>query len=474
MGVAAGVGVAAVVVVAAWLGVSGPPGGTPDAPVDKVAEPATQQTPRGTEPAPAVQPAGETAAPAMPEQTSPDQTTAQQATAEAATAGQVAPEQPAPEQPATPPADPALLPAFDVVRVAPDGAATVAGTAAPDAMVSLRIEGAEVAAGKADGQGKFALLFTMPPAAVPRLMQLVTTIDGVETAAKEMVAVAPVEAPRVADATPDPATPPVAPTASASAVAAEASAEAEATAAQPSFTSPPAALLVTGSGIKVLQSGAAPTPGFAPALTIDSIAYTADGAVQVGGRGQHGQDVRLYLDQKALATATVGMDGAWGVTLPDVAPGLYTLRADLVMPDGKVTARFETPFKRETTEALAAALGTESRAAEPDLMAEAQAVAAPEPATSTGGATDATQTAAAPVDTVVAAPAPAQPAASQPAAPPAPITVTVQPGYTLWGIAKTEFGDGVLYVQVFEANKDRIRDPDLIYPGQVFTIPKAP
>ena len=28
-----------------------------------------------------------------------------------------------------------------------------------------------------------------------------------------------------------------------------------------------------------------------------------------------------------------------------------------------------------------------------------------------------------------------------------------------------------MYVQVYEANKDRIRDPDLIYPGQVFTIP---
>ena len=62
--------------------------------------------------------------------------------------------------------------------------------------------------------------------------------------------------------------------------------------------------------------------------------------------------------------------------------------------------------------------------------------------------------------TVEAAPVPA-----------APITITVQPGYTLWGIAQQNFGDGVLYVQVFEANRDKIRDPDLIYPGQVFTIP---
>ena len=50
-------------------------------------------------------------------------------------------------------------------------------------------------------------------------------------------------------------------------------------------------------------------------------------------------------------------------------------------------------------------------------------------------------------------------------------SVTVQPGHTLWAIAREEFGEGVLYVQLFEANRDRIRDPDLIYPGQVFTIP---
>ncbi|MDB5665815.1 LysM peptidoglycan-binding domain-containing protein, partial [Cypionkella sp.] len=49
----------------------------------------------------------------------------------------------------------------------------------------------------------------------------------------------------------------------------------------------------------------------------------------------------------------------------------------------------------------------------------------------------------------------------------------VQPGYTLWGIAQQNFGNGVMYVQVFEANRDKIKDAYLIYPGQVFTIPKA-
>ena len=49
--------------------------------------------------------------------------------------------------------------------------------------------------------------------------------------------------------------------------------------------------------------------------------------------------------------------------------------------------------------------------------------------------------------------------------------ITVQPGFTLWGIASKSYGDGILYVRVYEANKDQIRDPDLIYPGQVFTVP---
>ena len=57
-------------------------------------------------------------------------------------------------------------------------------------------------------------------------------------------------------------------------------------------------------------------------------------------------------------------------------------------------------------------------------------------------------------------------------APTAPVTITVQPGFTLWGIATDMMGEGTMYVQVFEANKDKIRDPDLIYPGQVITLPQ--
>ena len=92
--------------------------------------------------------------------------------------------------------------------------------------------------------------------------------------------------------------------------------------------------------------------------------------------------------------------------------GVYRLRIDEVAADGSVTSRVETPFKREAPEVVA------------------------------GTATTA-------------------PAGS----------VTVQPGSTLWAIARDRYGEGLLYVRVFEANRDLIRDPDLIYPGQVFALP---
>ena len=69
----------------------------------------------------------------------------------------------------------------------------------------------------------------------------------------------------------------------------------------------------------------------------------------------------------------------------------------------------------------------------------------------------------------------AQPAAADPDASPSvpPVrAVTVQPGNTLWAIARDAYGDGILYVRVFEANRGLIRDPDLIYPGQIFTVPE--
>ena len=49
----------------------------------------------------------------------------------------------------------------------------------------------------------------------------------------------------------------------------------------------------------------------------------------------------------------------------------------------------------------------------------------------------------------------------------------VQHGYSLWQIARRAYGAGPRFVTIYSANPDQIRDPDRIYPGQVFKLPKS-
>jgi len=56
---------------------------------------------------------------------------------------------------------------------------------------------------------------------------------------------------------------------------------------------------------------------------------------------------------------------------------------------------------------------------------------------------------------------------------PAGQSIVVQPGASLWRIARRTYGDGIRFSLIYEANQTQIRDPDLIYPGQIFTVPQA-
>ncbi len=181
-------------------------------------------------------------------------------------------------------------------------------------------------------------------------------------------------------------------------------------------------LLADDTGVQVLQPAQPPNlpQDVVSSVALDAISYSDVGEVQLAGRGQGDGFVRVYLDNAPVTTSRIQDNGNWRIELPQVDTGVYTLRIDEVDADGNVISRVETPFKRED-EALVVA-------------------------TSTGTQTAATQ---------------------------ARITaVTVQPGSTLWAISRETYGDGVMYVRVFEANRDRIRNPDLIYPGQVFTLPE--
>lgn len=60
---------------------------------------------------------------------------------------------------------------------------------------------------------------------------------------------------------------------------------------------------------------------------------------------------------------------------------------------------------------------------------------------------------------------------TRPTPPPAK-TYTVKKGDSLWAIAKKELGSGARYTEIYSLNKDTIgKNPNLIYPGQVFTLP---
>jgi nucleoid-associated protein YgaU len=347
-----------------------------------------------------------------------------------------------------------------VVRVTPEGDALIAGQAEPRSLVRVLVDGAGVAESPADGQGKFVAMFTLPPSLAPRVVTLVSVLeDGTELASSDSVLLAPTpepepqllaEAPAATEAPPDatetvaaepalaepalaepalaeaaPAEPAPAESAPADNSLAEASPAIAATEAPADPTlalaepppEAPAALLVTEQGARVLQAGTAKAAS--RNVTIDAISYSTKGDVQLAGRGQAQGFVRLYIDNRPLMDTQIAPDGTWGGTLPAVAAGVYILRADQLNAEGRVLSRYETPFQREAPEVLAAAAPTAAEGVSPSGAAK----------------------------------------------------ITVQPGFTLWGIAKQNYGSGIMYVRVYEANREQIGDPDLIYPGQVFSVP---
>ena len=74
-----------------------------------------------------------------------------------------------------------------------------------------------------------------------------------------------------------------------------------------------------------------------------------------------------------------------------------------------------------------------------------------------------------PAGTVIAAAKKEEPA--PPVNPKSNGTHVVQPGDTLWAIAKKYYGNGNQYTKIYNANKDKIKNPNLIYPGQKLVIP---
>lgn len=158
----------------------------------------------------------------------------------------------------------------------------------------------------------------------------------------------------------------------------------------------------------VLQLPGSGPRGGKKGLSVDTVDYDKSGRVTIAGKAVPGADLRVYLDGKLAGSAVGAGDSQWRFTPKGpVVPGTHKLRIDQVKKGGKVVARVELPFVRAGNLA--------------DLK-------------------------------------PGQ-------------SVVIQPGNNLWRLARRTYGRGIQYTLIFKANRDQIRDPDLIYPGQVFSLP---
>ena len=298
-------------------------------------------------------------------------------------------------------------PTFDIVRVDQHGTVVVAGRAAPGSRVEVVVDGVSAISAIADRLGEFAVTFDVEVAIGTKVISLAMRNPGVP--ALESLENVVVVVPQASLPVPDvdQAPAPVIDT-----------------------ISSPAVLLATADSIDLLQ------PGFEPAatsdasenVTIDVIYYDEQGEVVLSGRGKPGKSVIVYVDGKPEVNEPVGLGGAWKLPLSGIEAGRYTLRIDEVDEEGVVYSRVETPFQKELPELVLQKLEPDTHAAEPGELPRV---------------TD---------DVAIR-------------------SITVQPGYTLWGISRSRYGLGRYYVRIYAANKDQIRDPNLIYPGQVFIIP---
>jgi len=347
-------------------------------------------------------------------------------------------------------AAPAKPPEFDIVRVEPSGETVVAGRAPAAARVELLDQGKVIAGEKVDANGQFVLL---PPALAggDHLLALRITPDGqppVSSSQSVAVAVRPGTSPFVTLA--EPGKPSVVLAAPSPSAAPQ---------------QPPQA------GAPAPQSGQ---------VTIRTAEVEAGGRFFATGKAPAGATVRLYLNGSHVVDAAAAADGKWSLTInKGIGGGRYTLRADAVGNAGKVVSRAEVPF--DAPIAVATAGPTPAPATQPITPpitaappSPPAAASAPPPATTPAvqprdtAAISPRATAATPQSgtSIAANPSTANPVISEVA------TATVSRGDSLWRISRLRLGRGTRYTVIYEANASQIRNPNLIYPGQIFVMPQ--
>jgi nucleoid-associated protein YgaU len=298
-------------------------------------------------------------------------------------------------------------PEFDIVRIEPSGEAVVAGRAAPGSTVELLRNGEPHDRAVANQSGEFAMIPRPLPRGTYDLTLRAKQPDGKELTSKQSVAVA----------------------------------------LEPAADEKPMVALMTPDRPTVVLSQPAAPAG--SAVAVDAVDVEPNGKTHVSGRARPGAAVRLYLNDSFVAPVTADADGRFAVTINQgVAPGNYRVRLDEVDSSGKVRTRAEAPFSVPDVAVTASAPAQIAAATTPDTAAAREPHSAVAVATT---APDATSPSAVVVPKIA--------------------TITVSRGDSLWRISQRALGAGTRYATVFKANKEQIRNPNLIYPGQIFVLP---
>jgi nucleoid-associated protein YgaU len=166
---------------------------------------------------------------------------------------------------------------------------------------------------------------------------------------------------------------------------------------------------------------------------------------------------RLPVGDYELTLRSQQPDGKQAISKQSVAVAL----AELESSTGALQPRAEVPFNVPET------VG-KNRSAPDQAFGSAQARQSPPPSSQMAKRQD---IAVSQPPRLAAATPPSD--GSSPSALILPRTTTVvSPGDSLWRISRNTYGAGMRYAVVYRANRDQIRNPDRIYPGQVFVLPK--
>jgi nucleoid-associated protein YgaU len=328
-------------------------------------------------------------------------------------------------------------PEFDIVRVERSGEGVIAGRGAPGATILLKDGDQELARALADANGEVVFL---PPPLAPGEHAL--TLQSVPPGAAEGTSSQSVKV--------------VVPKAGQQAVTIARAAPEQPAASRSDANAPK-------SQPGVPSSATVPAKP-APAVSIRTAEAEEGGSFYATGSAPPGSQSRLYLNGAFVGKVIADLNGLWSLKVEKgMQPGHYAVRADEVEPQsGKVIARAEVPFDfpapvaagQANSQAIPAK-GPIDQAQKPGVTAAAGDQPKPEVSASSSAAT-------------ASAPGPAAAVVKEVR------TTTVVRGDSLWRISKKMLGRGTRYTQIYEANARQIRNPSLVFPGQVFVLPPDP